>query len=81
MVLAFWDGPFHHVNELSETQTGDAGRLRATVEQEAGLAGQERELKAAGCEKVFAERVSHPLLAEIVCKPPSNSFAKVTRSW
>ena len=30
----------------------------STVEQEAGLAGQERDLRAAGCEKVFAERVS-----------------------
>ena len=30
----------------------------STVEQEAGLASQERDLKAAGCEKVFAERVS-----------------------
>ena len=30
----------------------------STVEQEAGLAAQERDLKAAGCEKVFPERVS-----------------------
>ena len=30
----------------------------STVEQEAGLAAQERELKAAECQKVFAERVS-----------------------
>lgn len=30
----------------------------STVEQEAGLAAQERDLRAAGCEKVFAERVS-----------------------
>jgi DNA invertase Pin-like site-specific DNA recombinase len=30
----------------------------STVEQEAGLTGQQRDLKAAGCEKVFAERVS-----------------------
>ena len=30
----------------------------STLEQEAGLAGQERDLKAAGCEKLFAERVS-----------------------
>ena len=30
----------------------------STVEQEAGLAAQERDLKAAGCQKVFAERVS-----------------------
>src|SRR4051794_12804801 len=30
----------------------------STAEQEAGLAGQERDLKAAGCDKVFAERVS-----------------------
>lgn len=30
----------------------------STVEQEAGLEAQERDLYAAGCEKVFAERVS-----------------------
>ena len=30
----------------------------STVEQDAGLAAQERDLKAAGCQKVFAERVS-----------------------
>ncbi|MBV8589621.1 MAG: recombinase family protein [Acetobacteraceae bacterium] len=30
----------------------------STVEQEAGLAAQERDLNAAGCQKVFAERVS-----------------------
>ncbi|CAM4203129.1 Resolvase/Recombinase [Roseomonas mucosa] len=30
----------------------------STVEQEAGLVGQERDLRAAGCEKVFAERIS-----------------------
>ena len=30
----------------------------STAEQEAGLAAQERELRAAGCERVFAERVS-----------------------
>lgn len=30
----------------------------STVEQEAGLEAQERDLKAAGCEKVFAEKVS-----------------------
>ena len=30
----------------------------STVEQEAGLAGQERDLQAAGCGKVFSERVS-----------------------
>jgi DNA invertase Pin-like site-specific DNA recombinase len=30
----------------------------STVEQEAGLAAQERDLRAAGCERVFAERVS-----------------------
>lgn len=30
----------------------------STVEQEAGLAAQERDLRAAGCDKVFAERVS-----------------------
>ena len=30
----------------------------STVEQEAGLAAQERDLKAAGCERVFSERVS-----------------------
>ncbi|MBS7812856.1 recombinase family protein [Roseococcus pinisoli] len=30
----------------------------STAEQEAGLAGQERELAAAGCTKLFAERVS-----------------------
>jgi DNA invertase Pin-like site-specific DNA recombinase len=30
----------------------------STLEQEAGLAAQERDLKGAGCEKVFAERVS-----------------------
>jgi DNA invertase Pin-like site-specific DNA recombinase len=30
----------------------------STVEQEAGLAAQERDLAAAGCVKVFAERVS-----------------------
>ncbi len=30
----------------------------STVEQEAGLEAQERDLRAAGCEKVFAERVS-----------------------
>ena len=34
-------------------------RIRAsTAEQEAGLAAQERDLRAAGCSKVFAERVS-----------------------
>ncbi len=30
----------------------------STAEQEAGLEAQERDLRAAGCEKVFAERVS-----------------------
>ncbi len=30
----------------------------STAEQEAGLAGQERELRAADCERVFSERVS-----------------------
>lgn len=30
----------------------------STVEQEAGLAAQDRDLRAAGCMKVFAERVS-----------------------
>ena len=30
----------------------------STAEQEAGLAAQERDLRAAGCERVFAERVS-----------------------
>ena len=30
----------------------------STVEQEAGLAAQDRDLKAAGCERVFSERVS-----------------------
>jgi DNA invertase Pin-like site-specific DNA recombinase len=30
----------------------------STVDQEAGLAAQERDLKAAGCERVFSERVS-----------------------
>jgi len=30
----------------------------STAEQEAGLAGQERELRAAGCGKVFSEQVS-----------------------
>lgn len=30
----------------------------STVEQEAGLEAQERDLKALGCDKVFAERVS-----------------------
>lgn len=30
----------------------------STVEQEAGLEAQERDLKAAGCEKIFAEQVS-----------------------
>lgn len=30
----------------------------STVEQEAGLAAQERDLKAAGCERLFSERVS-----------------------
>lgn len=30
----------------------------STVEQEAGLAAQERDLEAAGCERVFTERVS-----------------------
>ena len=30
----------------------------STVEQEAGLAAQERDLRAAGCEKLFAERIS-----------------------
>ena len=30
----------------------------STAEQEAGLTAQERDLRAAGCEKVFAERVS-----------------------
>lgn len=30
----------------------------STVEQEAGLAAQERDLAAAGCSKVFAERIS-----------------------
>ena len=30
----------------------------STVEQEAGLEAQERDLKAAGCERVFSERVS-----------------------
>ena len=30
----------------------------STLEQEAGLAAQERDLRAAGCERVFSERVS-----------------------
>lgn len=30
----------------------------STTEQEAGLEGQERDLRAAGCERVFSERVS-----------------------
>src|SRR3712207_4645069 len=30
----------------------------STAEQAAGLEGQERDLKAAGCERVFAEQVS-----------------------
>ena len=30
----------------------------STAEQEAGLAGQQRDLKAAGCDRVFAERIS-----------------------
>jgi DNA invertase Pin-like site-specific DNA recombinase len=30
----------------------------STAEQEAGLAAQERDLRAAGCERVFSERVS-----------------------
>ena len=30
----------------------------STIEQVAGLEGQERDLRAAGCERVFAERVS-----------------------
>src|SRR3954447_20908165 len=30
----------------------------STVEQDAGLAAQQRDLEAAGCERVFAERVS-----------------------
>ncbi len=30
----------------------------STIEQEAGLAAQERDLKAAGCDRVFSEKVS-----------------------
>src|SRR4051794_23565994 len=30
----------------------------STAEQEAGLAAQERDLRAAGCERLFSERVS-----------------------
>src|ERR1700710_1068675 len=30
----------------------------STTEQHAGLAGQERDLKAAGCERIFSEQVS-----------------------
>ena len=30
----------------------------STIEQAAGLAAQRRDLKAAGCEKIFAEQVS-----------------------
>ena len=30
----------------------------STAEQEAGLAAQERDLRAVGCSKIFAERVS-----------------------
>ena len=30
----------------------------STIEQAAGLAAQKRDLKAAGCEKIFAEQVS-----------------------
>jgi DNA invertase Pin-like site-specific DNA recombinase len=39
---------------------GNAGRLRrtSTTDQDAGLEAQERDLRAAGCEKLFVEQVS-----------------------
>jgi DNA invertase Pin-like site-specific DNA recombinase len=33
-------------------------RITSTIEQEAGLEAQERDLKAAGVEKLFAEQMS-----------------------
>ena len=61
---------------MSRSQTGQQGGPRcllvaqrtSTVDQKAGLDAQGRELKAAGCEKLFAEQVSsaaqRPKLAE-----------------
>src|SRR5690242_7276328 len=56
----------HYVFGSAETQSGGVtmGSMKigyartSTVEQLAGLAAQERELRAAGAEKVFSERVS-----------------------
>lgn len=60
MALAFLDGECDKVLGFRWTQgVMQIGYARtSTVEQEAGLEGQLRDLQAAGCEEVFSERVS-----------------------
>jgi DNA invertase Pin-like site-specific DNA recombinase len=62
MVLELSDTMPHNVFEPSRTKrrkTMLVGYSRtSTADQTAGLDAQERDLKAAGCEKVFSERVS-----------------------
>ena len=45
----------------------------STVEQEAGLQAQERDLKAAGCERLFCERVSSVARRKACVDAPSEA--------
>src|SRR5437763_2987954 len=60
MVLAILRRLAHNVSGSTETETSlkvGYGRT-STLEQEAGLDAQIRDLTAAGCEKIFSEQVS-----------------------
>jgi hypothetical protein len=63
MVVALSDGLSHNVHETNRTKRRRAamnvGYARtSTTDPAAGLAAQERDLKVAGAERVFAEQVS-----------------------
>src|SRR2546421_2797402 len=61
IALVLGDASQHDVLSVSETKDirMHIGYARtSTAEQEAGLKAQERDLRAAGCQKVFSERVS-----------------------
>jgi hypothetical protein len=51
-----------------------------TADQNAGLAAQERDLKAAGCTKLFSEQVSS-VASRDKLKARWTSLARVTPSW
>jgi DNA invertase Pin-like site-specific DNA recombinase len=61
MAIAFWNTSSHIVQDLNETGeiSMQVGYTRSsTIDQEAGYQAQMKALKAAGCDKVFAEQVS-----------------------